>query len=177
MLRENDHAKDLERLLEPLLYERAWRYCLSLCRRTEEAQDLLQDALAQAMLRLPSLRDEQRFGPWLLSIVRSRFIDLRRRRRISEALEPGMLLAQAPQGDTQIDDPALLAALLSMPPRQREALELCYLHGLNLDEAAIVLRVSAAAAKQLLYRARTALRERLGRGPKMVQVALEEGRE
>jgi RNA polymerase sigma factor (sigma-70 family) len=58
-------------------------------------------------------------------------------------------------------DPELLAALRTLPPRQRAALWLRYCDDLTTADVARILHCSETAAKQLLLRARDSLRERL----------------
>lgn len=147
----------LERLLDGESYRRAWRYCLSLCGERMAAEDLLQDALARALLKLGALRDEASFLPWLLRIARCRFLDQRRRRRAPLPLGESLALpaAQAlPVSDLEL-------ALEAMAPALREVVELVYLHELSLAEAGRVMGISASAAKQKLYRARMRLRQLL----------------
>jgi RNA polymerase sigma factor (sigma-70 family) len=58
-------------------------------------------------------------------------------------------------------DSELLTALRSLAPRQRAALWLRYCDDLATADVARILHCSDTAAKQLLLRARDALRERL----------------
>ena len=58
---------------------------------------------------------------------------------------------------------AALTALLRLPLDQQEVLSAHYLEGLSLDEVALMLSISPAAAKSRLARARDALRRELAR--------------
>ena len=58
---------------------------------------------------------------------------------------------------------AALTALLRLPIDQQEVLSAHYLEGLSLDEVALMLSISPAAAKSRLARARDALRRELAR--------------
>ena len=57
---------------------------------------------------------------------------------------------------------ALVGALLSLPARQRQALVMREFEGRSYDEIATRLGASNGAVRQLLNRARTSIRERLG---------------
>ena len=50
-----------------------------------EAEDAVQDAFVAALRRLEDCRPEEKFRPWLLTIVRNRAIDMRRRQRVRRA--------------------------------------------------------------------------------------------
>ena len=105
-----------------------------------------------------------RFCSWLLSIIRSRFID--RGRRADARPKPEELPPQLPQQDGKPDDPEselILAGLAKLPPEQKELLSLFYLDGLNLRETGEVLGIPDKAVRQRLYRARMALRRALER--------------
>jgi RNA polymerase sigma factor (sigma-70 family) len=59
---------------------------------------------------------------------------------------------------------ALVAALRSLPRRQRQAVALRYLSGLPHDQVATALGISASSASTHLRRGLAALRLRLGEG-------------
>lgn len=152
--------KRFEQLLTSEVHDSAWRFCCLLAARREDAEDLLQEALIHALERLPQLRDPAGFRGWLLSIVRSRFLNLTRSRR-AEQRRVESLYRFAGSAD---DDPRaaeLAAALSALPQQQRLELTLFYLEGLSLKECALALGLSCAALQARLHRARAALRRGL----------------
>ncbi len=164
----------LEALLAGEPYRALWRYCRSLAPTREDAEDLLQECLATALLKLAQLRDPLAFRGWIFTVARRCFLDLRRtcswRERAAAASFDGdaaeALAGQPAEGasdDTLVDAQfsALRMELAALPAAQREVLELHYLHGLSLEEAARVLRISAATARQRVHRGRLALRAAL----------------
>jgi RNA polymerase sigma factor (sigma-70 family) len=50
-----------------------------------EVGDLVQDVFLVAFKKLGSLRDRERFGPWVAMIARNRAVDFHRRARVTEA--------------------------------------------------------------------------------------------
>ena len=56
--------------LSEAVYTAAWRFCCRLSTCREDAEDLLQEALAKACERFDQLRDQDKFKGWLLCIVR-----------------------------------------------------------------------------------------------------------
>lgn len=160
------NAARLERLLDDAAYGLAWRYACRLALTREDAQDLLQDALTHALLRLRQLRADSAFTPWLLSIVRTRFLMARRTasRRAEVQLPASELAASTAWAIAADAGPALeLAhALAALPPEQRALLSLHYIEGLSADELATVHNVARSAIEQRLHRARLALKRALG---------------
>jgi RNA polymerase sigma-70 factor (ECF subfamily) len=163
-----DRRAQFEALLDETAYEAAWRFAYRLASAREDAEDLLQEALAHAYCRLDQLRDPGRFRAWLFSILRSKY--LRR-------LEQGRRLRVTPLAGTFNDEgpaatglggveasPELQAALAALPAAWREVLLLHYLDGLSLAEVGQALAIGPRAAKQRLYRARNALRGKLSSG-------------
>jgi RNA polymerase sigma-70 factor (ECF subfamily) len=124
-------------------------------RDTDAARDVVQEAALRAWRYRSSRTGE--FRPWFLTIVY----------RLCRGPMPGWLPLPrawdraAPDPIESSMDPELLAALRTLPPRQRAALWLRYCDDLTTADVARILHCSETAAKQLLLRARDALRERL----------------
>jgi RNA polymerase sigma-70 factor, ECF subfamily len=160
------NAARLERLLDSPAYGLAWRYACRLALTREDAEDLLQDVLAHALLHLDQLRLDTAFAPWLLRIVRTRFLMARRSAAQPAAADatPRELPAPPAWGlDANAGQALELAhALRGLPPEQRALLSLHYIEGLGADELAAVHGVSRGAVEQRLHRARHALRRALG---------------
>jgi RNA polymerase sigma-70 factor, ECF subfamily len=175
-------AQRFTRLLDSAVYEVAWRYACRLAQSHADAQDLLQDALAHAAVRLGQLRDDDAFRGWLLSIVRTRHLmAVRARSRMEQAgarLREESTTAAAwsieaapdPRGE------ALAAALRQLPLEQRQLLCLHYLDGVEARELAQVYGISRAALEQRLHRARLEVRRILALSePARADLAPEEG--
>ncbi|HYO68724.1 MAG TPA: RNA polymerase sigma factor, partial [Archangium sp.] len=72
-----DERASFEAEVEPLM-PRLHRFCLTLCKEREEAEDLLQDALVRAYLHRNSFQGHGSFFGWLCGIVRNQFLESRR---------------------------------------------------------------------------------------------------
>jgi DNA-directed RNA polymerase specialized sigma24 family protein len=124
-------------------------------RDTEAATDIVQEAALRAW-RYRKTRSGE-FRPWFLSIVYRLC-----RGPVPEWLPlPRAWDRAAPDPIETAMDTELLAALRALPARQRAALWLRYCDDLATADVARILHCSDTAAKQLLLRAREALRERL----------------
>lgn len=168
------HADAFAAALEPH-YDDAVRYCRALCARWSpgDADDVLQQALLQALEHFGSLRDPARFRSWLFRIVTQCFHAAARRhfwRRFVPLAEAGDAVEPMPAvlRGGRPDAPgrrALLAALGRLPDRDRAALLLFEVAGLSLEEVGAVQGDrSVSATKSRLSRARQRVRGMLEAG-------------
>jgi RNA polymerase sigma-70 factor (ECF subfamily) len=139
------------------------------CPNHTEAEDVLQESLLELTGSIASLKDDQALLPWLRRIVRNNAADRGRRRNVRRevSLEAAAALpAPAPEGDGALSvaerHRELLAALQSLPGEDRELLALRHEAGLSLEEIAAAVGQTPRAVESRLFRARRALRARLG---------------
>ena len=145
---------------------------LAVARDADDADDVCQDAFVTALERLESCRPEEKFRPWLLTIVRNRAIDLRRRQQV-RAAEP-LETAGAPGSDARSGEPSplrsaeradvrshLAAAVGTLTDVRREVLLLHDLDGWNHPEIAAHLGLAVGTVRAHLFWARRDLRARL----------------
>jgi uncharacterized protein len=128
---------------------------------TDEAEDLVQEALLRGYLGLTQLREADRFGAWLVGIVLNLArMTLRRRAAYERAL---VRVASAPPAAQEERDTLTLVreAVELLPARERDAVVLHYVDGLACDEIAEVLDSSPGAVRVRLHRARARLRREL----------------
>jgi RNA polymerase sigma-70 factor, ECF subfamily len=145
-------------------------YAVALARlgSPEDAEDASQDAFMTALQKLDECRDPERFGAWLLAIVRNRALDLLRRRQVREAVPLERAPLPAAVADPYADAEgaelrrALLAALSHLTELQREVLLLFDFEGWSHKEIARRLGISPGAARFHLHAGRTALKQRWG---------------
>lgn len=124
-------------------------------RTTDQSRDIVQDAALRAW-RYRATREGE-FRPWFLAIVYRLSLS-----RVPDwlPLPPGWE-REAPSPIEGAMDPDLVAALATLPARQRAALWLRYCDDLPVSDVARIMACSEPAAKQLLLRARDSLRRRL----------------
>ena len=135
---------------------------VSLLGNADDAADVLQDAVATALNARSYDPSRGTFRAWFLAVVRNRCTDvLRNRRRQPDA---GVDLTEAPTEEK--DSPEAVAShdelsaivkreLATLPPAQREILELSY------AEIGNVLGVPAGTVMSRLHRARSNLADRV----------------
>ena len=115
----------------------------------------------KAFVQINSLRQADRFGPWLMRICKSTATDLLRSRRRQEPLEPDRIEYQAGSSRGP-DTDRLEKALGALPEPLRRAVLLYYLDGRSTRAVAQALGISEDGVMTRLSRARRQLRERLG---------------
>ena len=147
-------------------HQQLYRYCRSIVRDPEDARDALQNTMVNA-LRAMGRRQPGSLKAWLYRIAHNESITFLRRRRshedIDEVADRGAL-AVAADSESAERLRELMADLSELPVRQRGALVMRELSGLEYAEIGDAFGVSTAAAKQTVYEARTALHDQaLGR--------------
>ena len=154
------HGEDFVRELYDASYRPLVGQLTAFTGSREEAEDVVQDAFARALLHSRALEAADNPEAWLrtvaVNLARSRW---RRLRRFA-----GLLPDLAPDPQPVGDDAArldLLAALRGLPPAQREAIALHHLAGLPVHEVAAALDVPTGTVKARLARGRAALAVRL----------------
>ncbi len=141
------------------IYERhhqdLFRYCRSITGNAEDAGDALQSTMAAALRSLPGERREIALRPWLFRIAHNESISLVRRRRPSaELTEASVATTPGPYATVCIRErvAGLVDDLRGLPERQRGALVMRELNGLEYGEIGTALHVSGGAARQAVYR-------------------------
>lgn len=136
----------------------------------EEADDVVQEAFVKAFRHLARFRVGEPFGPWLLRIVanETRNSTRSRRRRAALALRlsatgPGGAAAGGPVDEVLAAErrSRLLAAVGTLPDRERQVLVCRYFLDLSEAETALVLAWPLGSVKSRTSRALNRLRGQL----------------
>src|SRR4051812_835697 len=127
----------------------------------EEAADIAQDVTVDVLRSLDRLRDPGAFDAWVHKITVRRTLKACKRRRVEVPFALAMELpADAADADLVLSARGALAqAMKALPPRQRIALALRYVHDLDDHQIADALGCRRGTVHALLSRARTSLRE------------------
>jgi RNA polymerase sigma-70 factor, ECF subfamily len=161
-------------LIQP--YERSiFLAALAITRNEADAEDVAQDAFLNAFRALPGFRGEARFSTWLERIAVNEARMRMRRARIAnvqpledEESEDGpyipMVLSDWRELPSEILErkevrEILRRALLQLPEKYRQVIELRDIQHKNIAETAELLGLTAGAVKTRLLRARLQLRD------------------
>ena len=140
--------------------ETMFRTAKAILRQDQDAEDAVQEAICTAFASRDSLRDVQRFKPWILRILTNKCYDLCRKRRPTVDLDEvsDRLSSEGPDHDQRM---TLWQAVLSLGDELRAAVTLFYYDGLSIREISGILGISEAAVKTRLSRGRARLRQLL----------------
>ena len=151
------------------LFPRAVRLGTRLLGDRSAAEDVAAEALARAYARWSKVGGLSYRDGWVLKVATNLAIDRLRRRPPEVAPAPNEDFADSVELRM-----ALNAALLTLAPRQRQAVALRYLGGLSDREVADALGISLGSVKTHIHRGLNGLRARLGTGlEEVVPVAVD----
>jgi RNA polymerase sigma factor (sigma-70 family) len=143
-------------------HQRLYRYCLAIVGDSQDAQDALQNTMVKVLRALPGEERRIELKPWLYRVAHNESIELLRRRRETRELDaeiaaPGSGPAEEAASRERLR--RLISDLEALPERQRGALVMRELGGLEFAEIGTALGTSPAVARQTLYEARLSLRQ------------------
>lgn len=162
-------------------YDRAvLRVAIHLTGSTEDGQDIYQEALLRAYIKLPMFRFECSFYTWIYRIVSNLCLDHLRRKRLHFLYSTTVLYPDGQEHDLshQVPDDRpiaspernlgqailrehILRALGGLSPRERMVFELKHYEGMQLKTVAEILNTTEGTAKNTLFRATRKLRAQL----------------
>ena len=178
---------DALRLREPAAAEqlvgtygaRAYRLALRITGNTEDAEEVVQDAIVNVVRKIDTFRGESAFGSWFYRIVSNAAYGRRRRPQTSSAIpleevlpefdEHGRHASLFRDWSSSVDDPSvqeelrdvLTTAIDELPPHYRAVTILHDIEGRSMAEVADALGITVPSAKSCAHRARLQLRARL----------------
>lgn len=139
------------------------RYARALLRDADAADDLVQDCMERALVRLDNWRTGESPRRWLFTVMHHLFVDeMRRAGRRAKAhraasRELGDPVAEATQFDT-LASRDVVDALQDIAPERREAIVLVAVEGMSYAEAATVLGIPTGTLMSRIARGREDLR-------------------
>lgn len=142
--------------------DRIARFVISLVGRDADYEDLCQLAFVKMALALPKLREVAIFEGWLFRIARNVCMDHLRRLKWRRMFVPFARDHEEVPVDDSAEDPRfrdLEAALVHLPPDQRELIGLLRDRDWSYQELAEITHSSVSAVGTRLFRARAKLRK------------------
>lgn len=177
LAREGD--RDAFARLVDLHQQSAWRVAMAALGRPDEAEDAAQDGFLSAWRNLAGLREDDRFRPWLLSIVWRKALDRRRglrawlrvaalRRDKSEVMwtiEDAPDLAPSPEAAAMSRSAAAAArkVIAALPAKLRDPLLLAASGEYRYEEIALMLGTPVGTVKWRVSEARRVVKRKLER--------------
>lgn len=130
----------------------------------EEAEDIAQETLVRVFKNIARYEPRASLASWLFRIETNLCLDRKRYQKRHPGVSLEELTAIPQQGPVEgasLLGRAIQEALNSLPERQRAAILLTRYEGMSYSEAARSLDVSEGALKQLIFRGRSILQEKL----------------
>ena len=149
-------------------YPTLFRFMRHLTRRTEDAEDLTQQAIIKACDQIRSFQGASSLRTWLHTVAFREYTHWRRRQRFTFRLPEAQSYVETAFESCE-EAEALLAALTRLSNKLREAFLLHEVQGLSLEEVGEVLRIPAGTVKSRLHNARAQLRTLLEPAPEEIK--------
>jgi RNA polymerase sigma-70 factor (ECF subfamily) len=141
-------------------YERPVRaVALGILGDFHRAEDAAQEAFIRAWKKLPDLRNQAAFGPWITKIARRSAINIARRRVKIAVQYPSVAdVIEKPDGRLESDKQKLLEAVMRLPKAHRHLIMLRYFSKYPVKELAGITGRSIGTITKQLSRAREQLK-------------------
>lgn len=164
--------KQLEKRLESSR-DRIFRIAYSWCHDSMLADDLVQDTLTKAIVRLDQLKNPEVLEAWVISILNNVWRDYLRRKKeftdIDELLfasdETPANIHERERTVTQVRN-----AVSQLPMGQRQVIALVDLEGMSYNQVSEVLEIPVGTVMSRLNRARQAMQHELSYDNKVVRL-------
>ena len=132
---------------------------LALTRNRAAAEDLVQDAVCNALSAASSFIPGTNFPAWMHRILRNRFISNLRKRRDTTDIDdvPAHTFATEAPHEDRLALKELGKAMTKLPADQREALLMVVIHGMSYEDLAQATGCAVGTAKSRVFRARRQL--------------------
>ena len=132
---------------------------LALTRNRAAAEDLVQDAVCNALSAQDSFIPGTNFAAWMHRILRNRFISNLRKRRDTTDIDdvPASTFATEAAHEDRLALKELAQAMTRLPSDQREALVMVVVHGMSYEDLAEATGCAVGTAKSRVFRARRQL--------------------
>ena len=137
--------------------ETMFRAAKAILQNDQDAEDAVQEAICTAFARRDSLREMDKFRPWVLRILTNKCYDACRKRRNTVDLEAAGEVPAATGLDTA-ERLSLWQAVMSLSDDLRATVTLFYYDRMSVREIGGILGISEAAVKTRLRRGRERLR-------------------
>jgi RNA polymerase sigma-70 factor (ECF subfamily) len=139
------------------LRPRMHRYCARMTGSALDGEDVMQEAIFDAYLKLGSFDDSRPLGPWLFRIAHNRCIDFLRRRQAQRAVEaeataPALVHPSGAVGGGV--DRAIERLVIALPPKERACVLLKDVFDYSLEDIADLVESTPGGVKAALSRGR-----------------------
>lgn len=158
MIHALKHRKQKQALVA--VYPQMQRFALKLCGNPQDAEDIVQQAYAQALAHLDQFQDGTRLDSWMYRVVQNVFFNRcaqasvaeRKRHLLAEPDTVPVSTEQALDANRQLTQ--VMTVIRQMPEHYRMVLVLVTIEGLSYQEVAQTLQIPMGTVTSRLARAR-----------------------
>ncbi|MYL51418.1 sigma-70 family RNA polymerase sigma factor [Halobacillus litoralis] len=154
-------------------YHRVYYTALKVTKNPCSAEDILQETFIKAYDKLDEIREEGKVGAWLSTIAHRKAIDFLRKEKKAVLLPIEEMPVPQPTYENTASDVEHICEcrhleedikkrISTLSPKLRAVFQLSYDQQLQEKEIAQTLRITQAAVKSRLHRARQAMKGKLG---------------
>ncbi len=138
--------------------QRVFAYCLRMLGSSVEAEDMFQEVFIRVWQRAYQFTEEKSLSGWIFTIAHNLCLNRIRDRKEMDRLDDHTYLAVDHVELGEDWGARIQAALEQVPPENREPFVLFEYQGLSYQEIADVMKLTIAAVKSRIYRAREEMR-------------------
>jgi len=143
-----------------------YNIALKYVRKTDEAEDVVQEAFIKALKKIETYNEQVTFGAWLKRIVINQAIDKLKKKKIEIVSidEKIINLATEPMKwgiDVEKTVSEIINKIKELPIKYKTILQLYLLEGYDHQEIAEILKISEVASRTQLSRGKNKLKELL----------------
>ncbi|WP_404343222.1 RNA polymerase sigma factor [Pseudoalteromonas mariniglutinosa] len=139
------------------VYGASFLFAMKLCKHTDVAKDITQDAWLVVAKDIRKLKEPSVFKAWLFRVIYHKFIDATRNNKhllIDELNGYEKALSPVNNIEQQFD---LINLINKLPDTERHCVYLFYLEDMPISDIALVTNVAIGTVKSRLHRARAQL--------------------
>jgi len=145
--------------------DRMYRIAYNMLRNEEDAKDVLQDTLLRAYSSLDSLKDPEKFRPWIMQILVNCARDASRRRSRAASVQlddyPDCMLWREDDNEPALDSMWLQEGIRQLDEKSRMIVLLYYFEEIEIRDISRIMSMTVSAVKVRLSRARQKLKKLL----------------
>ena len=173
LLRKGD--QNAFKMLVEAQQDRVFNTVLGMIQDVSEAEDLAQEVFIQVFRSIEGFKGDSKLSTWIYRIAITKSLDWLRRKKVSsrflqirsaigfteKEVSPVEFVHPGIQLEHKESAAFLFRAIALLPSKQKVAINLIKVEGLNYEEVSVIMKISVKAVESLMHRAKENLRKTL----------------
>ena len=135
-----------------------YRMALFMLSNTHDAEDAVQETYVRYLLKKPKLKDEEHAKAWLMRV----WINICKNQIRYWKRHPSSPISETDISETTLGEQEILREISLLPTKYKSVIILHSIEGYSVKEISNILKISDAAVKKRLQRAREQLKLKIG---------------